>query len=77
MSKDVTSTRTLRYIIPNPHAGADATNELFGAIQALIVRTLLAVQPAMIQDRHCFEVMAGAVAAGGRPQRSCGGLGER
>jgi hypothetical protein len=42
-------------------AGADATNELFGAMQALIVRTLLAVQPAMIQDRHCFEVRGGRV----------------
>lgn len=40
------------------HAGADANNELFGAIQALIVRTLLAVQPAMINDKHCFEVRA-------------------
>ncbi len=37
-------------------AGADATNELFGAIQGLIIRTLLAVQPAMINDKHCFEV---------------------
>jgi hypothetical protein len=42
-------------------AGADATNDMFAAIQGLIIRTLLAVQPAMIQDRHCFEVTGQAV----------------
>jgi hypothetical protein len=50
-------------------AGADATNELFGAIQGLIIRTLLAVQPAMIQDRHCFEVRRGVVPGAGTGRR--------
>jgi tubulin polyglutamylase TTLL9 len=34
----------------------EATNGLFNNIQNLIIRALLAVQPAMISDKHCFEV---------------------
>lgn len=37
-------------------AGADATNELFNGIQNVILRALLAVQPTIINDKHCFEV---------------------
>jgi len=47
--------RSLRLYMTTRH-GAEATNELFGVIQGLIIRTLLAVQPAMINDKHCFEV---------------------
>lgn len=36
--------------------GADAAAELFHAIQNIIIRALLAVQPAMINDKHCFEL---------------------
>ena len=36
--------------------GAEATNELFHNIQNLIIRALLAVQPAMINDKHAFEL---------------------
>jgi hypothetical protein len=39
-----------------PTAGADASNQLFADIQNLIMRALLAVQPAMINDRHAFEL---------------------
>jgi hypothetical protein len=41
---------------PLPVAGLEAANELFNDIQNLIIRALLAVQPAMINDKHCFEV---------------------
>lgn len=37
-------------------AGPDATNACFNAIQNVILRALLAVQPAMINDKHSFEV---------------------
>ncbi|KAI8464205.1 MAG: tubulin tyrosine ligase-like family, member 9 [Monoraphidium minutum] len=47
--------RSLRAYMLSRH-GPDATHALFGSIQGLIVRTLLAVQPAMINDRHCFEL---------------------
>ena len=40
--------------LPAP-PGQSATNEVFAAMEGLIVRTLLAVQPSMIQDKHCFE----------------------
>jgi hypothetical protein len=40
----------------HPAAGADASNQLFADIQNLIIRALLAVQPAMINDRHAFEL---------------------
>ncbi|KAI9993227.1 hypothetical protein PInf_015298 [Phytophthora infestans] len=36
--------------------GQDAVDQLFLAIQSLITRSLLAVQPTIIQDRHCFEL---------------------
>jgi hypothetical protein len=36
--------------------GPEATNELFNSIQNVILRALLAVQPSMINDKHCFEV---------------------
>jgi hypothetical protein len=36
--------------------GPEPTNELFHGIQSLIMRCLLAVQPAMINDRHSFEL---------------------
>jgi hypothetical protein len=36
--------------------GSEATNELFHNMQNLIIRCLLAVQPAMINDKHCFEL---------------------
>lgn len=38
------------------HAGPEATNALFNAIQNVIMRALLAVQPVMINDKHSFEV---------------------
>lgn len=34
----------------------DATELLFARIQDLIVNSLLAAQPSMIQDPHCFEL---------------------
>lgn len=37
-------------------AGPEATNTLFNAIQNVIMRALLAVQPVMINDKHSFEV---------------------
>ena len=37
------------------HGAAEVT-ELFYAIQSLMVRSLLAVQNTMIQDKHCFEL---------------------
>ncbi|ETI55253.1 hypothetical protein F443_02072 [Phytophthora nicotianae P1569] len=36
--------------------GQEAVDRLFLAIQSLITRSLLAVQPTIIQDRHCFEL---------------------
>jgi hypothetical protein len=44
-------------------SGAEVTNELFNSIQNVILRALLAVQPSMINDKHCFEVSAAAAAA--------------
>lgn len=46
---------------PPPHLplvlpGEAAAAELFHAIQNIIIRALLAVQPAMINDKHCFEL---------------------
>jgi hypothetical protein len=53
----------MRAIHPVAHVGAlgrlagpEAAAELFHAIQNIIIRALLAVQPAMIQDKHCFEL---------------------
>jgi hypothetical protein len=42
--------------LPPAPAGAEASNQLFADIQSLIIRALLAVQPAMINDRHAFEL---------------------
>lgn len=36
--------------------GADRVDGLFWEIQLIILRSLLAVQPVMISDRHCFEL---------------------
>ena len=36
--------------------GAGEVTELFYAIQSLMVRSLLAVQNTIIQDKHCFEL---------------------
>jgi len=47
--------RSCNFVINKP-AGANATDELFSSIQGLMVRALLAVQPAMINDKHSFEV---------------------
>ena len=47
--------RALRTFLTTKH-GAEATSELFNGIQNLIIRALLAVQPAMINDKHCFEL---------------------
>ncbi len=49
------SIRSLRTYLIARH-GAEATHELFHNIQNLIIRCLLAVQPAMINDKHCFEL---------------------
>lgn len=43
-------------LCPPSCAGPDATHALFNAIQNVILRALLAVQPAMINDKHSFEV---------------------
>ncbi|KAL6749379.1 tubulin tyrosine ligase-like family, member 9 [Haematococcus lacustris] len=49
------SIRSLRAFMTTRH-GAEASNELFHNMQNLIIRALLAVQPAMINDKHCFEL---------------------
>ena len=36
--------------------GMDRIDALFWEIQMIMVRTLIAVQPIMINDRHCFEL---------------------
>jgi hypothetical protein len=52
-------------------AGQEATDELFGAIQNLILRALLAVQPVIINDKHSFEVRGEAAAAAWRAGAAC------
>uniref|UniRef100_A0A383W9P9 Tubulin--tyrosine ligase-like protein 9 n=1 Tax=Tetradesmus obliquus TaxID=3088 RepID=A0A383W9P9_TETOB len=47
--------RSLRTYLNTRH-GPEATNELFNSIQNVILRALLAVQPSMINDKHCFEL---------------------
>ncbi|KAK7198354.1 tubulin tyrosine ligase protein [Novymonas esmeraldas] len=47
--------RNLRTILTATH-GAARTNQLFGDIQQMIMRTLFAVQKIMLQDRHCSEL---------------------
>uniref|UniRef100_A0A7S0RVH4 ATP-grasp domain-containing protein n=1 Tax=Chlamydomonas leiostraca TaxID=1034604 RepID=A0A7S0RVH4_9CHLO len=49
------SIHSLRHFMTTRH-GAEASNELFHNMQNLIIRALLAVQPAMINDKHCFEL---------------------
>ena len=41
---------------PPPKKGVAAADALFASIQTLVLRALLAAQPAMIHDKHCFEV---------------------
>jgi hypothetical protein len=36
--------------------GTKATIKLFHDIQAIVIKSLLAVQHAVIQDKHCFEL---------------------
>jgi tubulin polyglutamylase TTLL9 len=36
--------------------GIEAVDSLFHEIQCVITRSLLAVQPTIIQDKHCFEL---------------------
>ena len=36
--------------------GAKATIKLFHGIQEIVIKSLLAVQQAVIQDKHCFEL---------------------
>lgn len=36
--------------------GTKATIKLFHGIQEIIIKSLLAVQQAVIQDKHCFEM---------------------
>ncbi|KAK1932364.1 putative tubulin polyglutamylase TTLL9 [Phytophthora citrophthora] len=47
--------RSLKMFLISKH-GQEAVDHLFGAIQSLITRSLVAVQPTIIQDRHCFEL---------------------
>eukprot|EP00798_Chlamydomonas_sp_ICE-L_P013419 gene13419-19273_t len=49
------SIRDLRLFMAARH-GQEASNELFHNIQNLIIRSLLAVQPSMIMDKHAFEL---------------------
>jgi hypothetical protein len=43
--------------------GDAVADRLFGEIQALVARTLLAVHRVITQDRHCFELYGCAGAA--------------
>lgn len=47
--------KSLRTFLITRH-GFEAATELFHNIQNIIIRALLAVQPAMINDKHCFEM---------------------
>ncbi|KPA78492.1 putative tubulin tyrosine ligase protein [Leptomonas pyrrhocoris] len=47
--------RNLRTILTATH-GAARTNQLFGDIQKMILRTIFAVQKIIIQDKHCAEL---------------------
>ncbi|RLN61866.1 hypothetical protein BBJ29_004228 [Phytophthora kernoviae] len=46
---------SLKMFLISKH-GHEAVDRLFLAIESLITRSLLAVQPTIIQDRHCFEL---------------------
>ena len=43
-------------LTPPPRYGVDAVDNLFWNIQMIILRSLFAVQPVMINDKHCFEL---------------------
>ena len=49
------SVRSLKLYLTSRH-GAEAVDDLFFEMQSLIVRSLKAVQPAIINDKHCFEM---------------------
>eukprot|EP00741_Cyanophora_paradoxa_P017535 tig00020996_g16939.t1 len=41
---------------PVPSRAPQATNRLFGDIQRVVIRALMAVQKVIINDKHCFEM---------------------
>eukprot|EP00899_Mesostigma_viride_P003533 jgi/Mesvir1/13180/Mv06143-RA.1 len=45
----------LKMYLTSKH-GAEAVNRCFSDVHQLMMRALLAVQPTIIQDRHCFEL---------------------
>jgi len=47
--------RSLKLYMISKH-GAEATNELFHNIQNIIINSLRAVQPVIINDKHCYEM---------------------
>jgi len=47
--------RSLKLYLISRH-GEERANKAFCDIQSLIIKTLLAVQPVIIQDKHCFEM---------------------
>ena len=47
--------RRLKLHLQSKH-GARATDALFGGIQRIVLQSLLAVQPVVIADKHCFEL---------------------
>lgn len=42
--------------------GPERVDALFWEIQMVILRSLLAVQPIMINDKHCFELYGKLIA---------------
>lgn len=49
------SLRQLRLYFTSKH-GREETDKCFSHIQEIVVRSLLAVQKTIIQDKHCFEL---------------------
>jgi tubulin polyglutamylase TTLL9 len=47
--------RHLKLFLASKH-GMPTTDRLFARIQDVVIRSLVAVQPIMIADRHCFEL---------------------
>ncbi|KAJ1550508.1 hypothetical protein HK405_000429, partial [Cladochytrium tenue] len=47
--------RNLKMFLASRHGDA-AVNDLFTEMEALVVRSLMAVQKVMINDKHCFEL---------------------
>jgi len=47
--------RQLKLFMLSKH-GSEATDRVFNEMQMIILRSLLAVQPVMINDKHCFEL---------------------